>query len=292
MPVCSIPGRGEPVRHATVPDRRQPDQLRGASRHRAGLAGRGHPQRGDRTAGVVGLPRSLHGEPGGRYGATGPGYRQRCARPRSARDLTQHADAWLHLSTRGWRTWHLPGPGGSVEGLLDGPSIYTRPGAALSTTGGHGDLHSYPFVVGGGLRPGNDGTFPAGRRHGPNGIARGPGSSCAAARGRDQGLCVLAACCPRWITPSTSSSPTPSCRRSSRWRGWRPGRRSATATASRASWPRLRGRVTTIEHGSYLDEEACDAMRETGTILVPHPDDHREHHLPTCRKSRRMRRPS
>jgi imidazolonepropionase-like amidohydrolase len=27
--------------------------------------------------------------------------------------------------------------------------------------------------------------------------------------------------------------------------------------------------VRTIEHGTYLDEEACDAMRETGTILVP-----------------------
>ena len=27
--------------------------------------------------------------------------------------------------------------------------------------------------------------------------------------------------------------------------------------------------VRTIEHGSYLDDEACDAMRETGAILVP-----------------------
>ena len=27
--------------------------------------------------------------------------------------------------------------------------------------------------------------------------------------------------------------------------------------------------VRTIEHGTYLDDEACDAMRETGTILVP-----------------------
>ena len=27
--------------------------------------------------------------------------------------------------------------------------------------------------------------------------------------------------------------------------------------------------VATIEHGTYLDEEACDAMVETGTILVP-----------------------
>jgi imidazolonepropionase-like amidohydrolase len=25
----------------------------------------------------------------------------------------------------------------------------------------------------------------------------------------------------------------------------------------------------TIEHGTYLDDEACEAMRETGTILVP-----------------------
>jgi len=27
--------------------------------------------------------------------------------------------------------------------------------------------------------------------------------------------------------------------------------------------------VRSIEHGTYLDDEACDAMRETGTILVP-----------------------
>jgi imidazolonepropionase-like amidohydrolase len=27
--------------------------------------------------------------------------------------------------------------------------------------------------------------------------------------------------------------------------------------------------VRTIEHGTYLDDECCDAMRESGTILVP-----------------------
>jgi imidazolonepropionase-like amidohydrolase len=27
--------------------------------------------------------------------------------------------------------------------------------------------------------------------------------------------------------------------------------------------------VATIEHGTYLDEEACDAMKETGAVLVP-----------------------
>jgi len=53
----------------------------------------------------------------------------------------------------------------------------------------------------------------------------------------------------------------------------------------------LRAGVATIEHGSYLDEEACDAMRETGTILVPTGRSSKTS-LPTCRKSRRMRRPS
>ena len=27
--------------------------------------------------------------------------------------------------------------------------------------------------------------------------------------------------------------------------------------------------VRTIEHGTYLDGECCEAMRETGTVLVP-----------------------
>jgi imidazolonepropionase-like amidohydrolase len=31
----------------------------------------------------------------------------------------------------------------------------------------------------------------------------------------------------------------------------------------------IKAGVATIEHGSYLDAEACDAMRENGTILVP-----------------------
>jgi len=31
----------------------------------------------------------------------------------------------------------------------------------------------------------------------------------------------------------------------------------------------LEAGVRTIEHGTYLDDECCDAMRETGAILVP-----------------------
>jgi imidazolonepropionase-like amidohydrolase len=31
----------------------------------------------------------------------------------------------------------------------------------------------------------------------------------------------------------------------------------------------IKAGVRTVEHGTYLDDEACQAMRETGTILVP-----------------------
>ena len=39
----------------------------------------------------------------------------------------------------------------------------------------------------------------------------------------------------------------------------------------------LRAGVRTIEHGTYLDDECCDAMRETGGDPGPDPDDHRGH---------------
>jgi len=41
-----------------------------------------------------------------------------------------------------------------------------------------------------------------------------------------------------------------------------------TATASPGSWPRCGRGCRTIEHGSYLDEEAAAAMREAKPILV------------------------
>ena len=54
------------------------------------------------------------------------------------------------------------------------------------------------------------------------------------------------------------------------------GGRRAGRPGGRRALPRqagdhggARAGVTTIEHGTYLDEECCDAMRESGAILVP-----------------------
>src|SRR6516165_8401532 len=95
-----------------------------------------------------------------------------------------------------------------AEGVLDGPAIYAA-GAILSTTGGHGDLHSYPLDW-------------------MDSWAREIGTIRLADR-------VVAAHC-----------------------HGKPGIMAA-----------LRAGVRTIEHGTYLDDECCDALRETGAILVP-----------------------
>ena len=55
-----IPGRGEPVRDATVLIDGGRISYAGPAAARAGRAGRGYPHRGDRAAGAVGLPRPLH----------------------------------------------------------------------------------------------------------------------------------------------------------------------------------------------------------------------------------------
>ena len=66
-----------------------------------------------------------------------------------------------------------------AEGVLDGPSVYAA-GAILSTTGGHGDLHSYP------LSWMDDYARRAGTMASPTGLPRAPravGSSSAATPG-------------------------------------------------------------------------------------------------------------
>src|SRR5262252_3935080 len=45
-----------------------------------------------------------------------------------------------------------------------------------------------------------------------------------------------------------------------------PCRKSCNSASSTAA---LEAGVLTIEHGTYLDDECCDAMRESGAILVP-----------------------
>jgi imidazolonepropionase-like amidohydrolase len=182
---------------------------------------------------------------------------------RSARDLINAVNAGI-TSVRevGGLGIYLAGP--VSEGLLDGPRIYPA-GAILSTTGGHGDLHCYPLSF---VREfaAQDGTLR---------LADGAADCMRAVREQlRKGARVIKVCASGGVLSEIDS----------------PIHQQFTvaelrviveiaAMADRVVAAHCHGKpgimaavdagVATIEHGSYLDAEACDAMRESGTILVP-----------------------
>ena len=94
-------------------------------------------------AGNVGLPRPFPRDQDLRPGAQLPLEPEALRAARCARDLRAALDAGI-TSVR-----EVGGLGAYLaravaEGVLDGPAVY-RAGAILSTTGGHGDLHSSPL---------------------------------------------------------------------------------------------------------------------------------------------------
>jgi imidazolonepropionase-like amidohydrolase len=137
-----IPGRGEPVRDATV-------LIDGTRVSYAGPAA-GAPQTPEvvsrSTATVLPGLWDCHGHFMGSRAmdlarlATEP-VQLRAAR--SARDLTNALNAGV-TSVREVGGLGIYLARAVREGLLDGPSVYAA-GAVLSTTGGHGDLHCYPL---------------------------------------------------------------------------------------------------------------------------------------------------
>lgn len=182
---------------------------------------------------------------------------------RCARDLVNALDAGV-TSVRevGGLGVHLARA--VSEGTLDGPTIYAA-GAILSTTGGHGDLHCYPlsFVT---EYAQQDGTLR---------LADGPAECARAAREQlRRGARLIKVCASGGVLSEVDS----------------PIHQQFTAAeleaivevaglAERAVAAHCHGKpgimaaieagVATIEHGTYLDDEACAAMVETGTILVP-----------------------
>jgi imidazolonepropionase-like amidohydrolase len=151
-----------------------------------------------------------------------------------------------------------------AEGLLDGPSIYPA-GAILSTTGGHGDLHCYPLSW----------VAEFARQDGTLRLADGIAECMRAVREQlRRGARVIKVCASGGVL-SELDSPI-----HQQFTG--PELRTiveVAALADRVVAAHCHGKpgimaaieagVATIEHGSYVDEEACDAMRATGTILVP-----------------------
>src|SRR5690606_37778703 len=149
------------------------------------------------------------------------------------------------------------------EGTVPGPHVYAA-GAILSTTGGHGDLHSHPL-------PWVDDYSAAG---GELRLADGPSECAKAVREQLRRNAKVIKVCASGGVLSEVDHPVHQQFTDAELRAivevagmadrvvaahchGKPGIMEALAAGER-----------TIEHGTYLDEEAAAAMRETGAILV------------------------
>src|SRR4051794_16931789 len=151
-----------------------------------------------------------------------------------------------------------------TEGTVVGPDVYAA-GAVLSTTGGHGDLHSYPLTW----------ITDYGHTGSEFRLCDGPAECAKAAREQLRRGARLIKVCASGGVLSEVDHPVHQQFTSAELAAivevaaladrvvaahchGKPGIMAALAAGCR-----------TIEHGSYLDEECAAAMRECGAILVP-----------------------
>jgi imidazolonepropionase-like amidohydrolase len=152
---------------------------------------------------------------------------------------------------------------GIEEGTVEGPAVYPA-GTTLSTTGGHGDLHNYPATwiadfghMGGELR-----------------LCDGPDECARAAREQLRRNAKLIKVCASGGVLSDVDHPVHQQFTRAELRAIV----EVAAMADRLVAAHCHGKpgimaaldagVKTIEHGTFLDEEAAVAMREAGAILV------------------------
>jgi imidazolonepropionase-like amidohydrolase len=182
---------------------------------------------------------------------------------RSGRDLRNALDAGI-TSVRevGGLGVHLARA--VAEGVLDGPAIYAA-GAILSTTGGHGDLHCYPLSFVNEMNS-TDGTAR---------LADGEADCMRAVREQlRSGARVIKVCASGGVlseidSPIHQQFTVPELRAIVEVAGLAERVVAAHCHGKPGIMAAIEAGVRTIEHGSYLDEEACDGMRENGMILVP-----------------------
>jgi imidazolonepropionase-like amidohydrolase len=150
------------------------------------------------------------------------------------------------------------------ERILDGPAIYAA-GAILSTTGGHGDLHCYPLSF----------VTDFARHDGTLRLADGAAECARAAREQLRRGARLIKVCASGGVLSELDSPIHQQFTGAELRaivevaGLADRVVAAHCHGKPGIMAAIEAGVASIEHGTYLDEEACDAMVETGTILVP-----------------------
>jgi imidazolonepropionase-like amidohydrolase len=182
---------------------------------------------------------------------------------RSARDLRAALDAGV-TSVRevGGLGIHLARA--VAEGVLDGPAIYAA-GAILSTTGGHGDLHAYPLPM----------LDQFTRLSGELRLADGPDECTRAVREQlRQNARVIKVCASGGVLsevdhPVHQQFTAAELRTMVEIAGLAERVVAAHCHGKPGIMAALEAGVRTIEHGTYLDDECCAAMRETGAILVP-----------------------
>ncbi|MPZ25484.1 MAG: amidohydrolase family protein [Micromonosporaceae bacterium] len=149
------------------------------------------------------------------------------------------------------------------EGRVAGPHIYAA-GAILSATGGHGDLHSHPLswvhefgAAGGELR-----------------LADGPAECARAVReqlrknARVIKICASGGVLSEIDHPIHQQLTDAELRAIVEVAGLADRVVAAHCHGKPGIMAALAAGVRTIEHGTYLDEEAAAAMRESGAILV------------------------
>ena len=146
------------------------------------------------------------------------------------------------------------------EGVVAGPSIYAA-GGILSTTGGHGDLHSYPLAW---VHEMHDGR-----------LCDGPAECAKAAReqlrlnARVIKVCASGGVLSEIDDPIHQQFTVAELRAIVEVAGMADRVVAAHCHGKPGILAAIEAGVRTIEHGTYLDEESAAAMRETGAILVP-----------------------
>jgi imidazolonepropionase-like amidohydrolase len=150
------------------------------------------------------------------------------------------------------------------EGSVTGPNIYAA-GAVLSTTGGHGDLHSYPLPW----------VADYGHIAGDIRLCDGPAECARAAREQlRRNAKVIKVCASGGVLsevdhPIHQQFTLAELRAIVEVAGMADRVVAAHCHGKPGIIAALEAGVRTIEHGSYLDAECAAAMKETGAILVP-----------------------
>ncbi len=151
-----------------------------------------------------------------------------------------------------------------AEGVIEGPAIYPA-GSILSSTGGHADLHSYPLAW----------VRDFGHYYGDLRLADGVAECMRAVREqlRDNAkvikVCASGGVMSEVDDPIHQQFTVEELRTIVEIAGMAERVVAAHCHGKPGIMAAIEAGVRTIEHGTWLDDEACRAMRETGTILVP-----------------------